>query len=81
MFACEDLGYQPDIITFAKGLTSGYSPLGGMVATDRLFEPFVQGPRSVDRAEGGLGLGLTTGNLASLAARAERPWRDRKSVV
>jgi adenosylmethionine-8-amino-7-oxononanoate aminotransferase len=40
MFACCDLGYQPDIITCAKGLTSGYSPLGAMVASDRLFEPF-----------------------------------------
>jgi adenosylmethionine-8-amino-7-oxononanoate aminotransferase len=40
MFAADRYGYQPDIITFAKGLTSGYSPLGGMIATDRLFEPF-----------------------------------------
>jgi adenosylmethionine-8-amino-7-oxononanoate aminotransferase len=43
MFACERYGYQPDIITCAKGLTSGYSPLGAMVATDRLFEPFASG--------------------------------------
>ncbi len=33
----------PDIITSAKGLTSGYSPLGAMVASDRLFEPFNDG--------------------------------------
>ncbi|MDT5228693.1 MAG: hypothetical protein QOH94_2486 [Mycobacterium sp.] len=46
MFACcdiGDVGYQPDIITCAKGLTSGYSPLGAMVASDRLFEPFNDG--------------------------------------
>jgi adenosylmethionine-8-amino-7-oxononanoate aminotransferase len=43
MFACEDLEYQPDIITCAKGMTSGYSPIGAMIATDRLFEPFRQG--------------------------------------
>ena len=43
MFACEDLGYQPDIITCAKGMTSGYSPIGAMIATDRLFEPFRKG--------------------------------------
>ncbi|MDT7734459.1 MAG: hypothetical protein QOE12_1633 [Mycobacterium sp.] len=46
MFACcdiGDVGYQPDIITCAKGLTSGYSPLGAMVASDRLFEPFDDG--------------------------------------
>jgi len=34
-------GYQPDIITVAKGLTSGYSPLGAMIASDRLMEPFL----------------------------------------
>ncbi|CPR13483.1 adenosylmethionine-8-amino-7-oxononanoate aminotransferase [Mycobacterium bohemicum DSM 44277] len=47
MFACSsdigDFGYVPDIITCAKGLTSGYSPLGAMIATDRLFEPFNDG--------------------------------------
>jgi adenosylmethionine-8-amino-7-oxononanoate aminotransferase len=35
--------YQPDIITFAKGVTSGYSPLGGMLVSDRLMEPFTKG--------------------------------------
>ena len=40
MFACNDFGYVPDIITCAKGLTSGYAPMGAMIASDRLFEPF-----------------------------------------
>jgi adenosylmethionine-8-amino-7-oxononanoate aminotransferase len=43
MFACEDLRYQPDIITCAKGMTSGYSPIGAMIASERLFEPFRHG--------------------------------------
>ncbi|WP_373234965.1 aspartate aminotransferase family protein [Mycobacterium marinum] len=43
MFACNDFGYVPDIITCAKGMTSGYSPIGAMVASDRLFEPFNNG--------------------------------------
>ncbi|QYB02788.1 aspartate aminotransferase family protein [Rhodococcus sp. USK10] len=43
MFACEDFGYVPDIITCAKGLTSGYSPIGAMIASDRLFAPFADG--------------------------------------
>jgi adenosylmethionine-8-amino-7-oxononanoate aminotransferase len=46
MFACERYGYQPDMITCAKGLTSGYSPLGAMIATDRLMEPFLDGQAS-----------------------------------
>lgn len=42
-FACLDFGYQPDIITTAKGVTSGYAPLGLMIASDRIFEPFRDG--------------------------------------
>jgi len=38
--------YQPDIITVAKGLTSGYAPLGAMIASDRLAEPFLHGDQS-----------------------------------
>jgi adenosylmethionine-8-amino-7-oxononanoate aminotransferase len=33
--------YQPDLITFAKGITSGYSPLGGVIVSDRIAEPFL----------------------------------------
>ena len=43
MFACEDFGYIPDMITTAKGMSSGYAPIGTMIATDRLFEPFNDG--------------------------------------
>jgi len=42
-FGSERYGYQPDIITFAKGATSGYSPLGGMIAREFLIEPFIHG--------------------------------------
>jgi adenosylmethionine-8-amino-7-oxononanoate aminotransferase len=42
-FGSERYGYQPDIITFAKGVTSGYAPLGGMLVSDRLMEPFAAG--------------------------------------
>jgi adenosylmethionine-8-amino-7-oxononanoate aminotransferase len=41
-FGAQFYGYQPDIITTAKGLTSGYSPLGAMIASDRLIEPFLE---------------------------------------
>ena len=43
MFGASEFGYQPDIITCAKGMTSGYSPIGAMIASDRLFEPFKSG--------------------------------------
>ncbi|MGD0687582.1 MAG: aspartate aminotransferase family protein [Streptosporangiaceae bacterium] len=42
-FGSQRYGYQPDIITFAKGVTSGYAPLGGMMVSDALMEPFSQG--------------------------------------
>ncbi|ROO89420.1 adenosylmethionine-8-amino-7-oxononanoate aminotransferase [Actinocorallia herbida] len=43
MFGAQKFDYRPDIITSAKGLTSGYSPLGAMLVSDRLFEPFKHG--------------------------------------
>jgi adenosylmethionine-8-amino-7-oxononanoate aminotransferase len=36
-------GYTPDMITTAKGLTSGYAPLGAVLISDRLMEPFQDG--------------------------------------
>ena len=43
MFACETYGYQPDMITCAKGMTSGYSPIGATIISDRIYEPFRHG--------------------------------------
>ena len=39
-FGCERYGYQPDIVTTAKALTSAYAPMGAMIASERVFEPF-----------------------------------------
>ncbi len=39
-FASERFGIDPDLITFAKGSTSGYLPLGGVIASGRIAEPF-----------------------------------------
>jgi adenosylmethionine-8-amino-7-oxononanoate aminotransferase len=45
-FGCERYGYQPDIITSAKALTSAYAPMGAMIASDRIYEPFSKGKES-----------------------------------
>ncbi|HTT88988.1 MAG TPA: aspartate aminotransferase family protein [Acidimicrobiales bacterium] len=45
-FGSERYGYQPDMITVAKGLTSGYAPMGALLASDRLIEPFLHGTAS-----------------------------------
>ncbi|WP_280416704.1 aspartate aminotransferase family protein [Nocardia carnea] len=40
MFAVERYGVEPDLITFAKGVTSGYAPLGGVLVSPRIWERF-----------------------------------------
>ena len=42
-FGSQRIGYQPDIITTAKGLTSAYAPMGAVIASDRVAEPFMEG--------------------------------------
>jgi adenosylmethionine-8-amino-7-oxononanoate aminotransferase len=46
MFGSDKFGYVPDIITCAKGLTSGYSPIGACIVSDRIAEPFWTGDAS-----------------------------------
>ena len=45
-FACDAYDYQPDMITCAKGMTSGYSPIGATIISDRIYEPFKHGSTS-----------------------------------
>jgi adenosylmethionine-8-amino-7-oxononanoate aminotransferase len=45
-FGCQRYGYQPDIMTIAKALTSAYVPMGGMIVSDRVFEPYSEGNAS-----------------------------------
>ena len=40
MFAAERYGIEPDLVIFAKGVTSGYAPLGGVLVSPRVWEPF-----------------------------------------
>ena len=42
-FGAQRFGYQPDIITTAKGITSAYSPMGAVIASDGVAEPFMDG--------------------------------------
>ena len=46
-FAAERYGVVPDLITFAKGVTSGAVPMGGVIARDGLYEAFMRGPEHV----------------------------------
>ena len=40
-FGCEKMGYKPDLMTFAKGVTSGYIPLGGVMVGDRVADVLI----------------------------------------
>jgi adenosylmethionine-8-amino-7-oxononanoate aminotransferase len=46
LFGCDKFGYIPDVITCAKGMTSGYSPIGAAIVSDRIAEPFWTGDNS-----------------------------------
>ena len=38
MFACNDEGVSPDFLTLAKGLTSGYAPMGAVLMADHIYQ-------------------------------------------
>lgn len=40
--ALDHYGVTPDLVTFAKGVTSGYVPLGGVIVSDGIYETFAQ---------------------------------------
>jgi adenosylmethionine-8-amino-7-oxononanoate aminotransferase len=42
-FGAQRLGYEPDMITFAKGLTGAHFPMGGVMISERVAEPFIEG--------------------------------------
>lgn len=39
-FACQNWGIKPDMITFAKGITCGYAPLGGVIVSQKIADFF-----------------------------------------
>jgi adenosylmethionine-8-amino-7-oxononanoate aminotransferase len=76
MFACDRYGYVPDIITCAKGLTSGYSPMGAMIASDRLMEPFLSGSTTFAH-------GITFGGhpVSSAVALANLDLMEKEGII
>jgi beta-alanine--pyruvate transaminase len=43
-FAAERYGVEPDIMTFAKGITSGSVPMGGVIVRKPIYDAFMRGP-------------------------------------
>src|SRR5713101_8364302 len=46
-FAAERYGVVPDMITFAKGVTNGAAPMGGVIVRDTIHDAFMSGPEHV----------------------------------
>ncbi len=46
-FAAERYGVIPDMITFAKGVTSGAVPMGGVIVRKHIYDAFMKGPEHV----------------------------------
>jgi adenosylmethionine-8-amino-7-oxononanoate aminotransferase len=68
MFAAKRFGVDADMITFAKGVTSGYAPLGGVLVGPRLWEPFyVQSPNTPIFRHGATYAGHATAAAVALA--------------
>ena len=63
-FASERFGLDPDVIVCAKGITSGYLPLGAVIAAGRVAEPFFDGTVGMWRH------GYTYSGHATVAAAA-----------
>lgn len=76
-FGSERLGYEPDLITFAKGVTSGYAPLGGLIASDSVVDTVLKGPLGM------FSHGVTFGGhpLACTVALANLEIMERERVV
>jgi beta-alanine--pyruvate transaminase len=68
-FAAERYGVVPDIITFAKGVTSGTVPMGGVIVRKHVYEAFMKGPEhAIELFHGYTYSGHPLACAASLAA-------------
>jgi putrescine aminotransferase len=67
MFACERYGVRPDALILAKGITSGYLPLGAVVFSGRVAEPFWDAPDAPVLRHGYTYSGHATSCAAALA--------------
>jgi taurine--2-oxoglutarate transaminase len=68
-FAGERFGVVPDMITFAKGVTSGYVPLGGVLLRERYAHAFDEKPLPAGHTYSGHPLAMATGIAALQAYR------------
>ena len=78
-FAAERYGVIPDMITFAKGVTSGTVPMGGVIVRKHIYDAFMNGPGACDRTVPRLHLFRPSARLRR-RARDARPLSRREAV-
>ena len=71
-FASSLFDGRPDLITFAKGVTAGHAPLGGVLMTDRMAAPFITGGHTYMHGSTYSGHPLTTAIAAAVLRIYER---------
>jgi putrescine aminotransferase len=75
-FACERYGIEPDIMVTAKGITSGYMPLGAVLAGDHIAERLDKGPDGFP-----IGFSYTGHPVACAAAMANLDLLDKDGLI
>jgi len=68
-YGIERWGVEPDLVVFAKGVTSGYQPLGGVIVSGRVAEPFWAAPGAPVLRHGPTYAGHPAACAAALANR------------
>jgi adenosylmethionine-8-amino-7-oxononanoate aminotransferase len=74
-FGCERYDYRPDIVTTAKGLTSAYAPMGAVIVSDAIAEPFMH-----DKAMFAHGFTFGGHPVAAAAAHANLDIFEREGI-
>jgi taurine--2-oxoglutarate transaminase len=80
VFAGERIGVVPDIITFAKGVTSGYVPLGGVLLRERYASAFDAKPLPAGHTYTGHPLAMATGIAALNAYRDDNLFARAREI-
>ena len=76
-FAADVYGVEPDMVTFAKGVTSGTVPMGGVIASSDIYQAFMSGPPGAIE----LFHGYTYSAIRSPAPRASRPCSSTRTRI
>jgi len=78
-FACQGLGFEPDLVTLAKGLTSAYVPMSACLISEKLARVLTEGSRRA----GAFGHGFTTSGhpVAAAAALKNLEIMEREDLV